>query len=156
MLSKIENFIKNTLSPPDEDSSTDQLDHKLKIATAVLFLEMAYIDFNLATEEEEHISNTLVELFKLRPDQVRELIEIARDERDDKHDIWTFAGLIKTNFSREQKKDILEKLWLLIFADGKVDKFEDRLIRKISTLLGLEHGEMITAKLKIKKSLNIE
>lgn len=156
MLSKLEQLIKNTFVPADEGISRDQLDRKLKVATTVLFLEMAYIDFNLALEEEEQILNTLVELFELKPDQVQELIEIAREERDNKTDLWTFAGLIKANFSHEQKIVVLEKLWVLIFADGKMDKFEDRLIRKISTLLGLEHGEMIAAKIKVKKTLNIE
>ena len=156
MLSKLEQLIKNTFIPDDEGISPAQLDRKLKVATTVLFLEMAYIDFNLAFEEEEQILSTLVELFELEPDQVQELIEIAREERDNKTDLWTFAGLIKANFSHEQKIDVLEKLWVLIFVDGKVDKFENRLIRKISTLLGLEHGEMIAAKIKVKKTLNIE
>ncbi|MEJ2052792.1 MAG: TerB family tellurite resistance protein [Calditrichaceae bacterium] len=123
---------------------------------AVLFLEMGYIDFNLGPEEEKSISKTLVDLFQLEQDQVQELIRIAWQERKDKSDIWTFAGLIKEHFTHDQKIKILEKLWLVIFADGKVDKFEDRLIRKISSLLGLEHGDMIAAKLKIKKQLNIE
>jgi uncharacterized tellurite resistance protein B-like protein len=156
MLSKLEHFIKSNFSQSDEGSSPDQLDQKLKVATTVLFLEMAYIDFNLTPEEEIQISDTLFELFGLQTNEVQDLIEIAREERDNRIDIWTFAGLIKTNFTRDQKLDILEKLWMLVFADGKVDKFEDRLIRKISTLLGLEHGEMIVAKIKIKKKLNIE
>ena len=62
----------------------------------------------------------------------------------------------KKNIEQDHKIDILEKLWMLIFTDGRVDKFEDRLIRKISTLLGLEHGEMIAAKIKIKKILNFD
>jgi uncharacterized tellurite resistance protein B-like protein len=155
MLNKVEQLIRTSFTSDEEDSS-EQLDQKLKVATTVLFLELAYIDFNLAVEEEEQISNTLVELFGLQPNEVQDLKEIAREERDNKIDIWTFAGLIKTNFSREQKIDVLEKLWMLVFADGQVDKFEDRLIRKISTLLGLEHGEMIVAKIKVKNKLNIE
>ena len=156
MLKKLEQFIHDNFAPVHEDNNADQLDEKLKIATTALFLEMAYIDFNLASEEEDQISDILVELFGLNPDQVRDLIEISRLQRDRKTDIWTFAGLIKTNFSREQKINILEKLWMIIFADGKVDKFEDHLIHKISDLLGLDHSEMIAAKIKIKNKLNIE
>ena len=156
MLKKLEQFIHDNFAPAHEGNNVDQLDEKLKIATTALFLEMAYIDFNLASEEEDQISDILVELFGLNPDQVRDLIEISRLQRDRKTDIWTFAGLIKTNFSREQKINILEKLWMIIFADGKVDKFEDHLIHKISDLLGLDHSEMIAAKIKIKNKLNIE
>ena len=156
MLSKIEEFLKSNFMLSEEESTPDQLDQKLKIATTVLFLEMAYIDFDYSVKEEKQIAKTLVELFDLDSDEVTELIAIAREQRNSKVDIWTFAGLIKSNFSHEQKRDILEKLWILIYADGKVDKFEDRLIRKISTLLGLEHGDMIAAKIKIQKKLNIE
>lgn len=156
MLKKLEQFIHDNFAQVHEGNNVDQLDEKLKIATTALFLEMAYIDFNLASEEEDQISDILVELFGLNPDQVRDLIEISRLQRDRKTDIWTFAGLIKTNFSREQKINILEKLWMIIFADGKVDKFEDHLIHKISDLLGLDHSEMIAAKIKIKNKLNIE
>ena len=46
---------------------------------------------------------------------------------------------------------MLEELWLLIYADGRVDKFEDVLIRKMTTLLGLEHRDMISAKLSAKE-----
>ena len=156
MLSKIEEFIKSNFMLSEEESTPDQLDQKLKIATTVLFLEMAYIDFDYSVKEEKQIAKTLVELFDLDSDEVTELIAIAREQRNSKVDIWTFAGLIKSNFSHEQKIDILEKLWILIYTDGKVDKFEDRLIRKISSLLGLEHGDMIAAKIKIQKKLNIE
>lgn len=156
MLNKLEQFIKKNFAIPEKDINNEQLDERLKIATAVLFLEMAYIDFNVNPEEEKQITKTLTELFQLSNEQVQELVQMAWEERKDKHDIWTFAGLVKENFNRDQKLEIIEKLWMLIFADGKVDKFEDRLIRKISSLLGLEHGEMITAKLKVKNQLNIE
>ncbi|MEJ2544492.1 MAG: TerB family tellurite resistance protein [Calditrichaceae bacterium] len=156
MLSKIEQFIKSNFILSEQESTPDQLDQKLKVATAVLFLEMAYIDFDYSGNEEKQIAKTLVEIFNLDSTEVDDLIELAKDERENKTDIWTFAGLIKSNFTREQKIDILEKLWILIYTDGKVDKFENRLIHKISTLLGLEHGEMIAAKIKVQRKLNIE
>ena len=156
MLSKIEQFIKSNLIHSEYEHTPDQLDQKLKIATAVLFLEMAYTDFNLDPEEEVQISKTMNELFGLDPEEITNLIEIAKEERENQTDIWTFAGLIKSNFTREQKIDIIEKLWTLIYTDGKLDKFENQLIHKISNLLGLEHGEMIAAKIKIQKMLNIE
>jgi uncharacterized tellurite resistance protein B-like protein len=56
--------------------------------------------------------------------------------------------LVNEHFERPKKKWILEQLWRIIYADGKVDKYEDNLIRKISTLIGLSHQEMIEAKIK--------
>lgn len=152
MLSKIEQFFRDHLTVTETQQPKD-LERNLMIATTVLFLEIAYADFSLSSEEEKHIQHTLEDLFILSADHIKDLIELARESRTNKNDIWTFASLIKENFSKDQKKRILEKLWLLIYADGNVDKYEDRLIRKITLLLGLEHSDMIAAKLEAKHKL---
>jgi len=153
MFDKLEKFVKSQFSVSEQEDSRE-LDRRLMIATTVLFLEMAYADFELTEDEEKRIQNTLEDFFMLSTDNVTDLMDLAKESRSEKNDIWTFAGLIKAHFSRSQKKQILEKLWILIYTDGTVDKYEDRLIRKITTLLGMEHGDMIAAKLQAKKMLN--
>ena len=116
-----------------------------------LFVEMAAADFEIAAEEEKHIHNLLSEIFSLGKSEIDELIAGAAIQRRKRNDIWYFTNLIKGRFSREQKKDILEKLWTLIYADGRVDRYEDMLMRKVTTLLGMEHHDMIEAKHNAKK-----
>jgi uncharacterized tellurite resistance protein B-like protein len=60
--------------------------------------------------------------------------------------------MIKNNFEHGDKIKILEMLWALVYADGYMDKYEEALMRKITALLGLAHGEMVEAKLKAKKN----
>jgi uncharacterized tellurite resistance protein B-like protein len=153
MFDKLEKFIKSQFSASEQEDPRE-LDRRLMIATTVLFLEMAYADFELTDDEEKRIQNTLEDFFMLSTDNVVELMDLAKESRAEKNDLWTFAGLIKEHFSHSQKNQILEKLWILIYTDGTVDKYEDRLIRKITNLLGMEHGDMIAAKLKAKEILN--
>jgi uncharacterized tellurite resistance protein B-like protein len=40
-------------------------------------------------------------------------------------------------------------VWRVIYADGKLDKHEDYLVKKIAHLLNLRHREMIDAKLRV-------
>lgn len=147
MISKLESLVKKYFSDDAEDHSTADED-TLMIATAVLFLEIAYADFEISEEEEVHMKGTLAGLFGIPDGEVTDLIEAAREKRENRHDIWFFSNLINTHFDRPQKMWILEHLWKMIYADGKVDKYEDHLIRKISTLIGLSHQEMIQAKIK--------
>jgi uncharacterized tellurite resistance protein B-like protein len=49
--------------------------------------------------------------------------------------------------------EMMEALWRLIYADGVLDKYEDYLVRQLATLLGLAHGEMIEAKVKVLDEL---
>lgn len=154
MFDKFEKFFKDKIVIDSKAGRADT-EQRLMIATTVLFLEMAYADFEVLPEEEEHIEQTLEQFFKLSRRQITEVIEAAKQSRRERNDIWLFTNLIKETFDRSQKLWILEKLWALIYADGTVDKYEDHLIRKLSNLLGLDHGEMIQAKLNAKKEFNM-
>jgi len=147
MFDALDKFIKKYIAS-DSSSHEHPDDDALMIATAVLFLEMAYADFEISVEEEEHLHETLSHFFNLSKEDVLELVQVAQERRADRHDIWLFSNLVNEHFDRPEKKWILEQLWKLIYADGKVDKYEDNLIRKISTLIGLSHQEMIEAKIK--------
>jgi len=140
-------ILKTLFQQPEENTNQE---HDNKIATSVLFLELAYADFELTEEEEKNIYDNLQRFFSLPRDEVKEIIDMAREKRKNRQDIWIFTNQIKTTFSRERKIRIIELLWQLVFSDGKMDKYEEALMRKISNLLGLTHGEMIGAKNKVK------
>ncbi len=149
MLQRLEKFFKEQLQNVSGADSKEK-ENKIQIATAVLFLEMAFADFEIDPQEELEITNTLQRLFNLEAGQVEYLLKEAKAKRSEAHDIFRFTNLLKGHYTREERIRILEMLWLLIFADGRVDKYEDALIRKITTLLGLEHSDMIQAKLTMR------
>ncbi len=149
MIERLEKFLSKHL-PNNDLQKMDDSNDRIKIATAALFLEMAYADFEIDPAEEDQIISALQNLFEIDKSEISELIRIAGEERDSKTDIWGFTSLIKDGFDRPARINILENLWLLIYADGRVDKYEDALIRKITSLLGLDHSDMIQAKLKMK------
>ena len=150
MLKYLENFFKDRLKT-DEKDINELSEQKIMVATAAIFLEMAYADFEIDPQEEQEISTSLKNIFNIEQDEIDRLFQEAKTKRADNIDIWNFVHLLKDNFSREMRIIILENLWRLVFADGRVDKYEDALIRKLTTLLGLEHSDMIQAKLKISK-----
>lgn len=148
MIKRLEKIFTKHLQ--NNDFQKQDEDQKIKIATAALFLEMAYADFEIDPAEEEQLVSALQHLFNMEQGEISDLIREAGNERDKRTDIWGFTSLLKNQFERSQRIRILENLWLLIYADGRVDKYEDALIRKITDLLGLDHSDMIQAKLKMK------
>jgi uncharacterized tellurite resistance protein B-like protein len=66
-------------------------------------------------------------------------------------DLWEFTDLINENYSREERKEILEAAWRVIYADDKLDMYEDHFIHKLAKLLRFEHRDLIAAKLKVKE-----
>lgn len=149
MLNKLQNLLDNFLKTEDYESSDSA--YELKIATCVLFLELAYADFTVVAEEESELKQSLSNFFQIDTQEVDQLIDVAKKKRQQRTDIWLFTNRIKEKFERPEKIKIIEMLWQLVYADGKIDKYEEALMRKISNLLGLSHGEMIQAKLKAQE-----
>ncbi len=142
------NRIKNMLSsgPASEPEAERE---RIQVATCVLLLEMAFADEEFHAMEDQLIRDLLQDKFHLSEESVAELIELSRRERKESLDTYTFAREINDNFTREEKMELMESLWRIVYADGVLDKYEDYLVRKLANLLRLSHREMIGAKVKV-------
>ncbi|MFQ6113096.1 MAG: TerB family tellurite resistance protein [bacterium] len=147
-------WIKRVLGAEQEDESSvpeEAQQHDVRIAACALFLEMANIDGEFSDTERKNVCTMLKQEHDLSEQQVAELAEAAEKELKEAIDLWHFTNLINKNYSEEEKIRVVELLWKLIYADGKLDQHEDYLIRKLAKLLGLTHKQLIEAKLKVLK-----
>ncbi len=78
------------------------------------------------------------------------MMEIAKRKREESVDLWEFTNLINQNYSKEEKRKIVEAAWRVIFADRRLHGYEDHFVHKLAKLLQLEHSDLIEAKLKAK------
>ena len=123
--------------------------HDIRIATCALFLEMAKIDGEFTETERDKIVRALQREHDLSAEAAEELIQAATNELKHRVDMWQFTRLINENYSHEEKLRIVEMLWKIVYTDGRLDKHEDYLVHKLSTLLNLTHGELSETKLEI-------
>ena len=122
---------------------------KVQLATCALFLEVAHSDGVYQAVEAKIVHDLLAEKFELSAACVTELIEHAQDHRAETHDLFQFAREINAEFSIDEKLDVMEAVWRIIYADGELDKFEDAIARQLATLLRLSHKDVIDRKLKV-------
>ena len=126
------------------------LERRLRLATAALFIEMMRADFEV-TEEEQHKLEALVrETLELDESETRELLAAAEREVDSSVELFQFTRLIDEAFTPEQKAKVVERLWRIAYADENVDRLEEHLVRKIANLLHVSHRDYIAAKLAAK------
>lgn len=123
--------------------------HDVRIATCALFLEMANIDGEFSDSEKMNILSILKDKYDLQDENADALMEASKEELRKSIDLWRFTKLINDNYSQEEKKQIVEMLWTILYADGNMDKHEDYLVHKLANLLNLSHKELIDTKLKI-------
>ena len=150
MLSKIKDFFQENIAIEEKTADIKESSNKVAIATCALLLEMANTDEEFSEIEETEIKNIMQSEFNLSEDKVDEIIQLSNEERKEKIDLWQFTNLINENFSKDEKIRVVEYIWQVIYADEKVDQYEEYLIRKLSYLLNVDHKDMIDAKLRVK------
>jgi len=151
MLDIVKRFFSKTATEPSKN--TDQpTEHDVRIAACALFVEMARIDEKFTEAEMDTILSIVQEKYGLSREHADALVAEADKELDKSLDLWQFARLINENYSTDEKIEIIEILWRMVFVDGKMDRYEHYLMSKLKNLLRLSHDQLIAAKLKVLHS----
>ena len=144
-------LIKKIISgSPDEEERGKGVEDKAHLAAGVLLLETAHIDDECTEDEMAHVIDTLRSEFNLSPEYVEELIELAGAEREKALDLWQFTNQMNQHYCLEEKMALMEAVWRIIFADGRLEAHEDHFAHKLANLLRLTHKQLIEAKLKAR------
>ncbi|MGD2269230.1 MAG: TerB family tellurite resistance protein [Desulfobacterales bacterium] len=126
--------------------------HDVRVATCALFLEMAHIDEAFTEAEMNTILSIMKQKYGLAPEHAQALVAEADRELEESVDLWQFAKMINENYTLDEKIDIIETLWQMVYVDGKMDAYEHYLMSKLKNLLRLSHDQLIAAKRKVLDS----
>ena len=151
MLDIVKRFFSKTATEPPKNADPPT-EHDVRIAACALFVEMARIDEKFTEEEMDTILSIVQERYGLSREHADALVAEADKELDKSLDLWQFARLINENYSTDEKIEIIETLWRMVFVDGKMDRYEHYLMNKLKNLLRLSHDQLIAAKLKVLHS----
>ncbi len=122
---------------------------RVQRAACVLLLEVAHADNLLMQHELAEVSRSVTERFGLSAQEALELMEESEVVRAGSNDLWQFARVINESLSVAEKTGLMEDIWRVIYADGRLQNHEDYLVHKLMDLLRLNHQQFIAAKLKI-------
>jgi uncharacterized tellurite resistance protein B-like protein len=143
--------LKNIFAKPEENRPAESAEDRIRLASCVLFIEAAATDGHIDKAEENVISDILRKDFGLGGKEITGLLEKAYQKRKDSVDLYEFTKVIDRNFSYDEKLKVLKNFWKIIFADRRLDKYEDQLIHKIAGLLKVSHRDLIDVKMQVKE-----
>ncbi len=159
MFENLKKILSNGSSEKYKEENIDKSDlHKkqLQIATAAIFIEMAKADGEFSDDERDLIIQSLKKRFNLNEQDIHELIELSKAKLDESISLYEFSKTINEHFTTDDKIVLLKNLWRMIYADKKLNRYEDHLIKMIGGMLQMEHKKIINAKMLIRKELRIE
>ena len=144
MIDGILDFFNRAIAPAASGPAAAS-QHALHVATAALLLEMMRMD-SAVTPEETAAAAGALRARGLTAQEVDTLLALAAEEAKQATDYFQFTSLINKHFSREQKIEVVENLWQVAFADGRLDAHEQHFMRKIADLLYISHADYIAAR----------
>ena len=149
MLRGFKKLFDDLLTASAAPTSAEEQEHRLKLATAVLLMEMVNADFDVRDNEIEHVRELLAREFRLSAHEARELAELGREEMHDAVSMYEYTQTLDTVLTPGDKIRVVEMLWHIAYVDGKLDKYEEYLLRKIADLLHVSHRQLIQAKHRV-------
>ena len=131
----------------EEQGEKRVADEIIQLAAAALLIEVSNSDFDLDETELDTITAVLRDTYQLDPAALDSLVKLANDEVDNASSLYQFTRLINDHYSYAQKIQLLDSMWQVAFADGRLDRYEEHVIRKVAELIYLPHSDYIRLKL---------
>jgi uncharacterized tellurite resistance protein B-like protein len=121
----------------------------LELATAALLIEMTRSDFSESAAEKEAVRHLLQRRFGLDDVALDRLIAEGSKRADSAVSLHEFTHRLNKELPEVDKLAILEMLWRVSHADGRIDKHEEYLVQRVAGLLHISDRDRVRLKLKV-------
>lgn len=146
MLRNLIDQVVDAISAPEPDAPAERRDEALRMATAVLMVEVARADHVFEEDELDRVLALIQKHFRLEAEAAGELFNAANEKAEDSVSLHEFTQLLHENLEHAEKERVVGLLWQIAYADGTLDKFEDSLVLKISDLLHVDRARVMRLK----------
>ena len=155
MLSTLKTLLAQFFNHTEDDTSSLSDAHGLKLATAVLLVEVMRSDDQISDVERATAVSALRSTFALTDDETRQLLAQAEITAKNSGDYFHYTSAMNEHFTQNQKIQVVEQMWQVAYADATLDAHENHVISKIAGLLHVSHGDYIAAKLNAKQAAGL-
>ena len=129
---------------------------ELQVAAAALLVEVAQMDADYSAAEQAKILDLVRTRFALTEEEAQSLLELAGQKVADSSQLYSFTRVVKDNFDHEERVELMEMLWEVVYADGKQHHLEANLLRRIAGLIYVSDRESGTARKRALGKLGLE
>jgi uncharacterized tellurite resistance protein B-like protein len=133
-----------------DDNPVTMGEEQLRLAVAALLFRVIAIDGIVTDEERTKLSDILKRRFDLDPEATTSLVAAAEDADAEAVDLFGFTSVLKARLDAADRERIIGMMWQLVYADGKVDEFENNVVWRVAELLGVSTQARIRLKQTVR------
>lgn len=121
----------------------------VRLAVAALMVEAATLDGNFGAEERERVLGLLARSFRFDAAAAERLLAEAQGVAERSVQLVGMTRLVKDSFDHDQRVELLEMLWEVVYADGQLHDYEANLLRRLAGLLYVSDQEAGAARKRV-------
>jgi uncharacterized tellurite resistance protein B-like protein len=141
----------------DDEAAPDQSHaDELHLAAAVLMVEAINLDGEVVEEETAAVKRLLASRFSLSDTESQDLFAMAQDQHEASVSLHRYTKTIKDRFSEEERVELIELLWEVVYSDGSLHAYESNLMRRIGGLIYVSDRDRGDARKRVLQRLSAE
>ena len=141
MLKEIKDFFADLTGGDKQPAHFGDNDYRL--AAAGLLVHVATLDGDLSAASRDKVHSLLKSRFDLDDALTAELIDAGVAAEHDAIDFYRFTSLINRTLDEPGRQRIIEMMWEMAYADGRITEFEENVIWRVADLLGVSTRERV-------------
>src|SRR5882724_2814273 len=141
MFQAFKDFVSDLTGGHKDPSRFEDGDYRL--AAAALLVHVGMIDGTLSDVERAKLHTIVKRCFQLDDAAAENLIVQATAAEQEAVDLYHFTSLLNRSLDEEGRRRMVEMMWEIVYADGRVTEFESNLIWRAADLLGISSRERI-------------
>lgn len=127
------------------DAQRDE--RELQLVSAALLVEAARADHSFSDEERARLTSLLRKTYTLSEEDARDLVARGQDRSSNAVSLTDLTQTVNRHSDHATRKQLLVQMWKVALADGRIDKYEEYVIRQVAGLLYVPHEDYIHARL---------
>ena len=147
MLDTLRNFVSELTAGDKHPARFAENDYRL--AAAALLVHASMIDGEMSQPEREKLHAVLKVHFGLSDGATAELVDMGTLAEQEAVDLYHFTSLINRSLDEQGRLGIVEMMWQIVLADGRVTEFEDNLMWRAADLLGVSSRDRIALRQRV-------
>ncbi len=124
-------------------------DNDYRLSAAALLIHAAAIDGVISDIERERLHAIIKRWFDLDDAATDELLRKATEVELESIDLYHFTSVLGRSLDEDGRRRVVEMMWEIAYADGRVSEFEDNLIWRAADLLGVSTRERVELRQRV-------
>jgi uncharacterized tellurite resistance protein B-like protein len=151
MLQLLKEFLNDVGIGEKPASRFSENDYRL--AAAALLIHVMSVDGQETGDEQDMLQDLLKRQFDLDDEAVDELIAAATAADREAVDLYSFTSLINRSLDEDGRRRIVKMMWEIVYADGRMNEFEDNIVWRASDLLGISQRDRVEMRREVAEAL---